>query len=322
MRGWAGAARLVASLAMALAGAGAVWWVLSGGSLPFVSVAPEEPDALEGVAAETAPEGERRLSDYSWAELSEISEEISAAPDDEAGREVAASYGLVDEDGSLTDDEVQIELADGTVVSAQLVGIRHDECSDGRGRAGLTFVTSQAVAERPMNADGGVDGGWEASDMRAWLNGDALELLPQDLREHLVAVEKRTNNVGGARDASAVTATSDLLWLLSAREVCGDIDWFAHEYGDEYAYLDAVANAEGEQYERFRAAGVGPSSAPEGVLERSCQGKRTSWSYRTPFFFVYQNLDGRYFYNVLATGYPYGYSTPDAAQGVVVGFCV
>ena len=320
MRASSGLARLVASLLIVAAGAGAVWLVLSGTRLPFLAWAPEEPDEL--AATDDAPVEPRGLADYTWDELSQISAEIAAAPSDEEGRKIARSYGLVGQDGSLTDDEVQLELADGTVVSAQLIGIRHDERTDGAGKAGLTFMTSQAIAERPMNSNGDNAGGWEASELRAWLNGDALELLPADLREHLVSVEKRTNNAGGARDASAVSATSDALWLPSAREVCGDINWFAHEYGEEYAYLDEVANAEGEQYERFRSAGVGPASDPEGVLVRTYQGTRCPWSYRTPFFFVYQNLDGRYFYNVLATGYPYGYATPDTPQGVVVGFCI
>lgn len=314
-------ARLLISLTILAVGIGAVWYVSSGNELPFISVTTQDPDSMSASQQDTTPK-DPSLSDYSWSELSSISSEISAAPTDEEGRKIAQSYGLVEADGSLTDDEIQIELTDGTVVSAQLIGIRHDDKSDGTGKAGLTFITMQAIAERPVNSNGDNAGGWESSELRAWLNGDALSLFSTDLREHLVCVEKYTNNVGGARDASAVTATSDYIWLPSAREVCGKINWFEHEYGDEYAYLDAVPNAEGEQYERFTKAGVTPSSDPNGVLTRTYQGADTSWSYRTPFFFVYQNLDGRYFYNVLATGYPYGYSTPDTAQGVVVGFCV
>lgn len=313
--------RLLISLVILAVGVGAVWFVSTGHSLPFVSGSDDNPDTLTS-SNEKANSDDLHLSDYSWSELSDISAEISAAPTDEEGRSIAQSYGLVDTNGSLSDDEIQIELSNGMVVSAQLVGIRHDDKSDGTGKAGLTFITMQAIANRPVNSNGDNAGGWQSCELRAWLNGDALDLFPTDLREHLVSVEKLTNNVGGARDASAVSATSDYVWLFSAREVCGQINWFEHEYGADYAYLDAVPNAEGEQYERFAQAKVTSSSDPSDTLIRTYQGNETSWSYRTPFFFVYQNLDGRYFYNVLSTGYPYGYSAPDLSQGVVVGFCV
>lgn len=314
-------ARLLISLVILAAGIGAVWFVSTGHELPFISSSSEDPDKMTSPKQEQDAENPS-LSDYSWGELSAISAEISAAPTDEEGRALAQSYGLLNADGSLSNDEIQIELTDGTVVSAQLIGIRHDDKSDGSGKAGLTFITMQAIAERPINSNGDNAGGWQSCELRAWLNGDALDLFPTDLREHLVSVEKLTNNLGGARDASAVTATSDYVWLPSAREVCGQINWFEHEYGAEYAYLDEVPNAEGEQYERFDQAGVTSVADPNDTLIRTYQGSETSWSYRTPFFFVYQNLDGRYFYNVMKTGYPYGYSAPDVAQGVVVGFCV
>ena len=54
--------------------------------------------------------------------------------------------------------------------------------------------------------------------MRAYLNGDWRAQLPEDLDAAIVPVDKLTNNVGETQDVSAVTATSDSLWLFSVAE--------------------------------------------------------------------------------------------------------
>ena len=282
-------------------GAAAVWFVASG------AVGPLSPGDDGDVAAVTASVTPTRLRDYDWRTISEISQKIASADS---------------EDGALTSDEVTVSCKDGSEFRVRLAGIRHDDRADGSGKAGLTFVACEAVSVRAMNSNGDNAGGWQESEMRSWLNNEELDNLPDELSGVIVPVCKKTNNAGSARDASAVTQTEDSLWLFSAREVCGDIDWFSLEYGSDYAWLDDVANAEGSQYEVFSEAGVGSRTDSGSTLIRTYGGKAVSWSYRTPFYYVYENLEGRFFYNVMDSGYPYAYTAPDVEQGVVLGFCV
>ena len=285
------------------------------------------PDAPEAPAVEPAPEQEvvvptpPAFAGHTWAELSTISDEIAAAGGGEASVAVAASYGLVNEDGSLIGEVCPITLTDGTQVGLVIAGICHDTLTGG-GTAGLTLVSDAAIALRPMNANGDNAGGWEGSDLRSWLASDGMALLPEDLRQVVRPVDKHTNNVGSASDASQVTVTSDTLWVPSATEVCGTIDWFATEYSPAYSYWDDVANAEGTQYQLFRDGGVHSHGDPSGILVRTWQGSAVPWWYRSAFFFVYENLEGRYFYCAMDSGYPYSYAQPEMGQGVVVGLCI
>lgn len=313
--------RMILSAIVLVAGCAAVYLVSTGQSLPFVQGGATEQELI----ATPHVESPKSLGDYSWHDLSVISEKISAAASDDEGRAIAQQYGLVDESGHLTDQEKAIEFADGSVISVQLVGIRHDEKEDGSGKAGLTFMTNQAIATHAINDGSTIEGGWEGSGVRAWLNSDELTQLPESLQDVVVAVRKLSNNKGFSNgDASVVTQTSDKLWLFSAREVCGELSWFDHEYGSEYGYLDAVVNAEGEQYERFSDAGITGTSDPSGTLARAFQGKRCAWWYRTAFsYWGGVALDEwHYFYNVMDTGYPYAYTNASEPLGIVVGFCV
>jgi hypothetical protein len=315
-----GAARLAIAVVF-LGACAAVLFLALTGRLP--NLAKESSSAVGPTTGTSAGLQVRStLDDYSWAEIAQIASQIEAAPDDAAALSIAAAYHLANSDGSLPGDAKSMTLSDGTQSGAQIVGIRHDDKSDGTGKAGLTFVTTSAIASRPMNSGGGVEGGWEASEMRAWLATDGMALLPSDLAGTVVAVDKASNNVGSARDTSAISLTSDRLWLLSAHETAGDIDWFKTEYGSDFAYLDDVTNAEGSQYRLFSQKKVSSTSDPTGTLARAFAGKRTAWWYRTAFQFVYQGLESRWFYTVLDSGFPHGYAAPESSAGVVVGFCV
>ena len=176
---------------------------------------------------------------------------------------------------------------------------------------------------RPMNSSGSNEGGWERSELRSWLAGEGMELLPDELASRVVEVAKPTNNTGSGRDVAQVTDTSDRLWLLSGREVVGEIDWFVQEFDSGYSWWDDVANAEGQQYERFAAAGVASEADPNGVLVRSYGPDPVAWWYRTPYYVAFDGFEGgTYFYAVLSAGYPAGHFPPETEAGVVVGFCI
>ena len=106
----------------------------------------------------------------------------------------------------------------------------------GMGVAGLSFLMRTPMAQRATN-DGSRLGGREQSSLRAWMADELPELLPSELVSNVVAVDKLTNNAGAARDASAITTTSDTFWVPSMSELCGYQG--PETFSEEYAYPTA-----------------------------------------------------------------------------------
>ena len=250
---------------------------------------------------------------YSWDELSRISAEIAEASDENAALEVAKKYHLCKEDGTLDGTQTKdVTLPDGSVGQVQIVGFAHDN-KRGGGKAGITFIFKDAVAEHNMNSEETNTGGWEASGMRSWLNSDFLEKLPdKDLRSAIVEVDKRTNNAGKAEDASSVTETSDKLWLLSSREICGDIDW----YSGGNAKCNDVLNAEGEQYKLFRDTKIN-KDGKNNILAKSYGGKACNWWGRSS-----SSHAANGFRSVHSDGSPNHGGKASIVYAVVPGFCI
>ena len=282
----------------------------------------------QGTGEAAAALRKKELDDYSWDELSQISAKIAAATDDEEATDIAMSFGLVEDDGSLTAQRKMIVLDDTTAVDVRLAGIRHDDLVDGSGKAGLTFMTVGAVEIRAMNADATVDGGWEACEMRSYLNGDFKERLDDDLASALIPVNKLTNNKGFTLEVGDVTATQDEVWLFSVREVCGDMHWDLDEYRGRMGSHDpdAVLNAEGEQYQVFREAQVSCTSDPNGFLSLAESTGARPWWYRTPYPFEWEVAgptgNNGFFCQVRESGYPESLGSPEVPAAVVIGFCV
>lgn len=247
---------------------------------------------------------------YTWDELAQISDEIGAAGDEAAAIEVAKKYNLCTPEGKLDGTQVKlVTLTNNMTVPVQIVGFAHDDKTAG-GKAGITFMFGDAIAEAPMNQTDTNAGGWEASQMRAYLNGDGMALLPEDLKKVVAPVDKLTNNVGETQDVSAVTTTSDSLWLLSAAELCGSIDWYS-----DPSY-NAVLNAEGFEYQLFRDTAVDSSNAND-ILVKNYQNSPSNWWERSPD----PDYSG-YFQRVGSGGYPNYFDYASNSIGVVPGFCL
>ena len=235
---------------------------------------------------------------------------MTKANDATTGFKVAKKYNLVDSDGMLQGDTKDVTLTDGTKTSVRILGFRHDELADG-GLSGITFEFADSSVTHPMNDEKANDGGWEASDMREWLNSDFWELLPDDLRGCVKVAVKRTNNKGLVEkegDTSAVTATTERLWLLSMGEVYGRGLTFTS--GDDFP-LDATYDNEGVQYQLY--AGRGASTLNYGFCKK--EGADRSWWLRSPCAPY-----SRGFHRVGSGGDWFG-SDNHHAFGVSPGFC-
>ena len=106
---------------------------------------PEQPAEPE-LAARQAVE------DYSWDELSQISQKIAAASSDTEGLEIAKKYNLVSAAGTLDGTQAKtLQLSDGTSVKMRIAGFRQDERADGSGKAGITLIADSTVGERAVS---------------------------------------------------------------------------------------------------------------------------------------------------------------------------
>lgn len=324
-----GRVRIVVAAAFVAACAAYAFLVVTGRVEGWGSVLFGGDEAAEG-SAEQAEETEapepKAFAEYSWEELARVSDLIEEAGDDGAD-EVARRYNLENADGTLTTDVREMRLANGIACEVRLVGILHDTRTEDGSPVGLSFCVG-ALGESAMNGEPSVDGGWEGSDLRAEIAGYYLDLLPEDLVSELVAVDKLTNNVGITDSAESVTVTSDALWLFSAHEVCGDLDWFYEEFSDlggfyTLEHLDDLMNLEGEQYQAFAEAGVAAESGGNGVLAQTYGGSPRTWWYRTCYPYNYgDESDLRYFYQVMESGFPNSVGYANEPAGVVCGFCI
>ena len=307
---------LIFGLAFVGAGVFALLFVLNGGG----GASPEP-----GGRVEPEPEVEtlepKSFPEYTWTELGMIADLIEAAPDEASGRAIAQEYGLIDADGRLTTATHLIVIEGGMTVEARLVGVLHDTRSDGQGRAALTFQVFP-IAVRRFNPTASSTGGWQGSELRAWLAQDGMALLPPELSERILPVRKSTDNTGKTDSTSEVTSTDDALWLFSCREVCGEISWLADEFGYLSDGADAMLNAEGSQYEGFRQAGVDQYSDSDPYLVLPLRGDDVPWWYRTPYAFEFLAVTDDTFYQVTATGYASATNLADSEAGVSFGFCL
>lgn len=113
---------------------------------------------------------------------------------------------------------IPINLADGaTYADVEIIAHNHDNLADDSGKAALTFfcVDLPQVMHR-MNEASTNEGGYEASEMREFINGELLAALPENLKTIIKPVYKISD--GGSTNKTLIT-TTDSCWLASYDEV-------------------------------------------------------------------------------------------------------
>lgn len=273
------------------------------------------PDYLDGIRSS--------LDDYTWDQLQEISLKIKAAETCNEAREIAKRYHLLDADGHIPYPcTKRVKLSNGLEVGAQLVGIRHDELLDGTGKAGLTFMFDAGIAERDAAAQP-LSAGWADCELREWLDGDGLKLLPNELRALIKSVKKISNNVGAARSASCLSELSATLWLPAMVELCGNQP--PESFTENFHYLADIYNGEGKEYQLFRELKVSPCTTNE-TLVRQWKGKDACWWERTASPDTSESEGTLYMNRVGHDGDVFTYATPadnpKKRTCVIPGFCI
>ena len=188
-------------------------------------------------------------------------------------------------------------------VDAFIIGFNHNSGKEGSnrihfllGKIGGKFVglvdsyydpsgyatTSGAFT---MNTSDTNSGGWAKTQMRSTVLGASsdptnptantlLAALPADLRAVMKSVTKYTDNTGGgSNSASAVTATTDYLWLLAEFEVFGS-----------RTYANSSEPSSQAQYEYFKA---GNSKI---AYKHSAAETAAAWRLRSPHYNDYNSF--------------------------------
>ena len=223
-----------------------------------------------------------------------------------------------------------------THVICRLVGVLHDDLSDGSGKAGLSFIATHAAPlAYQMNTSNTNSGGWRASKMRTVTlspGGEVFEALPDAITDNAVAVDKLTNNTGQTGDPDKITVTSDVLWLPSGSELWGnDAELDGHSWNST-ANMHAILPYEGAQYEGLAHAGESwtvRSGRLQGINLTNANGNyaghegsiNRGYSYlRSPYC-----RDANFFVLAVGQGTPdSGYNSGNTTSGrcLVLGFCL
>jgi uncharacterized GH25 family protein len=212
-------------------------------------------------------------------------------------------------------------------VDAFIIGFNHNSGKEGSnrihfllGKIGGKFVglvdsyydpsgyatTSGAFT---MNTSDTNSGGWAKTQMRSTVLGAAsdptnptantlLAALPADLRAVMKSVTKYTDNTGGgSNSASAVTATTDYLWLLAEFEVFGS-----------RTYANSSEPSSQAQYEYFKA---GNSKI---AYKHSAAETAAAWRLRSP------NYSDSTTFCAVDSGGGANYSNANRSLALVPGF--
>ena len=188
------------------------------------------------------PEKGKKLNEYTWAEIRQISDANKAT-----------EYGF--KPGDTKSITISGTIGNTTVnqtIDTVILGINHNAEKEGNNRIhfligkpgkgqydkrlyGMTDSQYDTAVSTSgwcsMNTSNTNNGGWKGSYMRQTFLGNTgtptepientfLAALPADLRAEMKSCTKYSDNTGGNTSlASAVTATTDYLFLLSETEV-------------------------------------------------------------------------------------------------------
>lgn len=255
-----------------------------------------------------------------------------------------ATFGQALEDGFGL---MHIKWGDGREYTARIVGMNHDDKSDGSGKAGLTWQftgllydsyamhgQNKYVADSPYNTN---NGGWRDTILRKWMNPDELtegtsimdgetddnrvwNNVPASLQSSIVAVDKMSKNRDDGTTTNvdlkniAATATSDKMWIMSYPELVETCysSWNGLEgEGSQYGYWNGkVANNfnNNDCLKKCRAKYGPTSSQPTSA---------SGWWERS----VYP-ISAATFVSVDGSGRPYSYNNAVGTYYVCPCFCL
>lgn len=213
------------------------------------------------------PPYEANFADNTWDQIIAVCQKKIVPPTWKVGDQKAMTIGSTD------------YLVD-------IIGINHDDYSDGSGKAPFTFQLHDCYGElKNMNSSRTNNGGWTSCVMRQTHLPAILSKMPTEVRNNIREVNKLTS---AGNQSATINTTADKLFLLSEIEIFGSV---SHS-----------KSGEGTQYDYYKA---GNSRAKDGA---------DSWWERGP-----NGNDSMHFCFVLRGNA--SSSNANYATGVAFGFC-
>lgn len=118
-----------------------------------------------------------------------------------------------------------------------IIGINHDDYSNGFGKAPFTFQLHDCyVDSKGMNSSNTNAGGWASCAMRKTHLPAILSQMPTEVQNGIREVNKLTS---AGRKSSTINTTADKLFLLSEVEIFGSTTYSVEGEGTQYDYYKA-----------------------------------------------------------------------------------
>lgn len=155
-----------------------------------------------------------------------------------------------------------------------VIGVAHDDLSDGSGKAAFTIMPT-LLASPSFAFDDSTEypTGWDSSTLREEMNnesGEVFSAFDPDIQSVIKSVDKTTFRYASSSSSSSIV-TSDKVWALSASEISTSSSEAPKKEGSTYEYWSSrQANA----YRRFKLS----------------TGSYQAWSLRT----LYSGTSKRY----------------------------
>lgn len=130
-------------------------------------------------------------------------------------------------------DTKMLDLGAKGQIYMELVALDTDDKADNSGKARMTWISKPIIETHAMNAtsktsgsdSGYTAGGWENTDMRAYLKDTIKPLIPEAVRNAIVNVTKVSSiYTGGALVKDGQTTTDDV-WIPSVHEIFNNTNY-------------------------------------------------------------------------------------------------
>lgn len=179
------------------------------------------------------------------------------------------------------------------------------ECSNSgfsKTACGVVLEFADIIDEQRMNNSTSNEGGWEASQLRTYLNSTVYNLIPEEIRNNIIDTYVVSGH--GSKDSNNFT-TTDKVYLLSTKEVWG-------KEGTTNVCTRDTAEVETRQLDYYKSQGI-KTDSNNGAIKKY-NGNTKNWWLRTA-----DSADSDDFIRVNDTGH-WGDSTANVTNYVSPAF--
>lgn len=125
-----------------------------------------------------------------------------------------------------------LDMGEQGVVNMQIVAFDTDVLSDDTGNARITWIAKELLpTKHKMNKSFTNAGGWAESAMRDYLQTDVWALIPTDIQNAIVTVDKTYYD----KTTNSTLSCEDKVWIPSCREIFGNTDASGVKYTQFFA---------------------------------------------------------------------------------------